>query len=86
MKTLLLSLVVVAFVYLDSSYSIICYMHPRPKLLSTVQNCPHAKACYTNKSGLLGLNIISKGCATNCTFPAAGEKIELCTEDYCNNL
>uniref|UniRef100_A0A182C5S7 Three finger toxins n=1 Tax=Phalotris mertensi TaxID=1260334 RepID=A0A182C5S7_9SAUR len=78
MKTLLLSLVVVAFVYLDSGHTITCCSR---LVCFSSEYCPDATACYKKMSGL---NVIGKGCAINCTFPAAGEKIEFCTEDYCN--
>nr|UMW88049.1 three-finger toxin [Helicops leopardinus] len=79
MKTLLLSLVVVAFVYLDSGYTIQCYLRSTFKIF---QNCPNATACYKKISG----GKITRGCAFNCTLPAARETIKYCTEDKCNGL
>nr|UMW88048.1 three-finger toxin [Helicops leopardinus] len=82
MKTLLLSLMVVAFLYLDSGYTITCYSCSRP-ICMTFQKCPEAEACYTKRSGPLGVEVV-KGCTANCTLPASGEKLEYCTEDKCN--
>ncbi|XP_070604801.1 toxin 3FTx-Thr5-like [Erythrolamprus reginae] len=79
MKTLLLSLMVVAFVYLDLGNSIICY--PCSALVCfSAENCPNATACYKKVSG----GTISRGCTTNCTLPADGEATTYCAKDRCN--
>ncbi|XP_070605399.1 toxin 3FTx-Psa1-like [Erythrolamprus reginae] len=82
MKTLLLSLVVVAFVYLDSGRTIKCYTCNAPICIAS-ENCTDATACYVKRSGILGLNVV-KGCANNCTFPESGETIKYCVGDNCN--
>nr|UMW88047.1 three-finger toxin [Helicops leopardinus] len=79
MKTLLLSLMVVAFLYLDSGYTIFCYKCSG-KLCNTFENCPNATACSKTTSG----GEVVKACAPNCIFPASGEKIEYCAKDKCN--
>nr|ABU68473.1 3FTx-Lio3 [Erythrolamprus poecilogyrus] len=76
MKTLLLSLMVVAFVYLDFGQSLICCKGP---LCFSSENCPDAKACYKQVSG----GETSWGCTTNCTLPEPGETITYCTKDRC---
>nr|UMW88050.1 three-finger toxin [Helicops leopardinus] len=82
MKTLLLSLVMVAFMYLDSGHTIKCRSYNEFFSFDS-ENCPNATACYTKRSGLWGL-IVVKGCATNCIFPAPGETIQYCVGDKCN--
>ncbi|KAK9402881.1 VENOM COMPONENT: three-fingered toxin-08 [Crotalus adamanteus] len=92
MKTLLLILGVVAFVYLEPGYSLECYscnktflMLP-PKLCMSVV-CPEGlDQCYTNKTLLLGLipvTKIEKGCTTNCTQTLTRR---CCETNKCNNL
>nr|UMW88046.1 three-finger toxin [Helicops leopardinus] len=81
MKTLLLSLVVVAFVYLDSGHTIICHSCNK-KICLDHEICPDEPACYIKVSG----GEVTKGCTTNCTLPAAGEKIKYCTKNRCNQF
>nr|UMW88051.1 three-finger toxin [Helicops leopardinus] len=84
MKTLLLSLLVVAFVYLDLGYTISCYTCSG-LVCDTFENCPNAKACFKKTSRPFG-GKITRGCAFNCTLPAARETIKYCAEDKCNGL
>ncbi|XP_070604802.1 toxin 3FTx-Dis4-like [Erythrolamprus reginae] len=86
MKTLLLSLVLVAFVYLDSGDAITCNFcdTPLPLLFcNTFEVCPDSSACYRKETGLHWKKV-DRGCATNCTLPAADEKITYCRTNYCN--
>uniref|UniRef100_A0A481MQM5 Three-finger toxin 00 n=1 Tax=Boiga cynodon TaxID=39278 RepID=A0A481MQM5_9SAUR len=84
MKTLLLALVVVAFVCLEPGYTIRCHSCTG-RLCTTFQNCPDAQACSQmwNDSDMLKMNVV-KGCADNCTFPAPGQQLQLCAKDNCN--
>nr|UMW88056.1 three-finger toxin [Heterodon nasicus] len=82
MKTLLLSLVVVAFVYLDSGHTYECHSC-EGSLCYNPQNCLDAMGCYKKTYDLFGLKVV-KGCATNCTFLEGDEKILLCGKDRCN--
>nr|UMW88053.1 three-finger toxin [Helicops leopardinus] len=82
MKTLLLSLVVVALVYLDSGHTITCHSC-KWWICWGHEICSNAPACYTKRSDPFGLRIV-RGCATDCIFPASGEKIEYCAKDKCN--
>nr|ABU68472.1 3FTx-Lio2 [Erythrolamprus poecilogyrus] len=80
MKTLLLSLMVVAFMYLDSGDAIICKYCDSLLLCNTFQNCSDAQACSILTSGIK----IMRRCANECILPAAGETIKYCAEDRCN--
>nr|ABG27004.1 three finger toxin 1 [Sistrurus catenatus edwardsi]ABZ89716.1 three finger toxin 1 precursor [Sistrurus catenatus edwardsi] len=72
MKTLLVILGVVAFVYLDSGYSLECYscnmtFSILPLKLCRSVMCPEGlDQCYINKT-LFPVLKIEKGCTTNCT-------------------
>ncbi|XP_070812787.1 toxin 3FTx-Lei1-like [Pituophis catenifer annectens] len=77
MKTLLLSLVVVAFVYLEPGYPILCYSCTR-LLCNTFKNCSDAEACYKTWKGIE----VVKGCG--CPSPGENEKVTCCAKDKCN--
>uniref|UniRef100_A0A098M253 Three-finger toxin n=1 Tax=Hypsiglena sp. JMG-2014 TaxID=1550645 RepID=A0A098M253_9SAUR len=81
MKTLLLSLVVVAFVYLDSGHTMKCCNN---MFCIIPVDCPDEGACYKKTSGgLLNLEV-DMGCAANCTLPEAGATMKYCSGYKCN--
>nr|ABU68474.1 3FTx-Dis1 [Dispholidus typus] len=84
MKTLLLALVVVAFVYLEPGYTIICRSCTGP-ICRTFKNCSDAQACYQmwTDADVLKLKLV-RGCADTCSFPGPGEKRLYCSTDNCN--
>uniref|UniRef100_A0A098LYI5 Three finger toxin n=1 Tax=Pantherophis guttatus TaxID=94885 RepID=A0A098LYI5_PANGU len=77
MKTLLLSLVVVAFVYLEPGYPILCYSCTG-LLCNTFKNCSDVQACYQTWKGIQ----LVKGCG--CPVPGENEKVTCCAKDKCN--
>nr|ANN23934.1 three finger toxin 1 [Ahaetulla prasina] len=85
MKTLLLALVVVAFVFLDSGYTLICQSCdeqgcPRDEHCSEEQNL-----CFErwNKNDMFGTNIV-RGCTDTYAAPGENEKVTYCAFDRCN--
>nr|BDX52391.1 three finger toxin 2 [Protobothrops flavoviridis] len=85
MKTLLLILGVVAFVYLDSGFSLICNTCNRtvriPLIPCDPVTCPEGlDQCYANRTGILRMKV-ERGCTTNCTQTLT---LMCCKRDMCN--
>nr|ABU68475.1 3FTx-Tri1 [Trimorphodon biscutatus] len=85
MKTLLLSLMVVGFVYLVSGDNRICYSCTRRPCWG-LQHCAEGQnLCYEKKfkDDPFGMKTV-KGCTDNCTIPGQNEKVTCCSYDKCN--
>nr|UMW88212.1 three-finger toxin [Pseudocerastes urarachnoides] len=88
MKTLLLILGVVAFVYLEPAYSLICASCPSLKCVWTpnVQCEEGFTQCFKKWTGSEGLRTrYERGCAANCSTVTGKEKVMYCATDNCNN-
>nr|UMW88253.1 three-finger toxin [Vipera transcaucasiana] len=88
MKTLLLILGVVAFVYLDSGYSLTCASCPSVKCVWTpnVQCTEGSNQCFKKWTGSEGLRTkYERGCAANCSNVTGEERVMYCATDNCNN-
>nr|ABG27008.1 three finger toxin 4B [Sistrurus catenatus edwardsi] len=84
MKTLLVSVGVVAFVYLDSGYSLECHTC-KGLLCFDPKPCPEGlDQCFKNVTlslGLIPVQTFERGCTANCT-PNAQTKC--CKTNLCN--
>nr|UMW88069.1 three-finger toxin [Rhabdophis subminiatus] len=85
MKTLLLVVVVVGFVYLDLGYTLLCYSCPKLLCLDSVKCLDDQTFCYKswNNSVLSATNFI-RGCAETCPPVNAPEGSLCCATDNCN--
>uniref|UniRef100_A0A0A1WCI9 3 Finger toxin B n=1 Tax=Echis coloratus TaxID=64175 RepID=A0A0A1WCI9_ECHCO len=88
MKTLLLMLGVVAFVYLEPGYTLVCKSCPDWKCALTpgVECSNDSTQCYKKLLESGGLfPKYERGCATNCTTVTGKEKVTYCATDNCND-
>uniref|UniRef100_A0A098LWU4 3Ftx n=1 Tax=Opheodrys aestivus TaxID=186591 RepID=A0A098LWU4_9SAUR len=86
MKTLLLSLMMVGFVYLVSGFPLKCH-----KCNQTV--CDLKEACevgknlcfiLTNNNDTMGIQAI-QGCAETCPIAGSDQKVKCCDTEYCTS-
>nr|AGI97280.1 3FTx-Aze-1 [Azemiops feae] len=87
MKTLLLILGVVAFVYLDSGYSLICDACSKKFcFLTASEQCAEGvDRCYKKWNGTeLFATKFQRGCAANCTTEEVNDNACYCKGDNCN--
>nr|QSI83919.1 three-finger toxin [Calliophis bivirgatus] len=86
MKSLLLVLVVVGFVYLTSGYTLLCRKCNRT-VCDLNANCAAGEnQCYIvqNKNDTTGRSAI-QGCTATCPTPKSYQKVKCCSIDYCNS-
>nr|BAN89397.1 three-finger toxin [Protobothrops flavoviridis] len=88
MKTLLLILGVVAFVYLEPGYTRKCCIYPKWTLFCReVQICPADEGmCFKmwNSTDRLMERTYVRGCAAACPNPVGDEEVYCCVTDNCN--
>ncbi|XP_058030383.1 toxin 3FTx-Dis4-like [Ahaetulla prasina] len=85
MKTQLLALVVVAFVFLDSGYTLICHSCTEPPCVRHEQCSEGQNLCFEKsyQGDMFGLRTV-KGCTDTCADPGENEKVTYCKSDKCN--
>nr|A5X2W8.1 RecName: Full=Three-finger toxin 3; Flags: Precursor [Sistrurus catenatus edwardsi]ABG27006.1 three finger toxin 3 [Sistrurus catenatus edwardsi]ABZ89720.1 three finger toxin 3 precursor [Sistrurus catenatus edwardsi] len=88
MKTLLLILGVVAFVYLEPGYTTNCFTCTTWTLsCREFEKCPPDKGtCFKrwNSTGIAIRRRYTRGCAAACPNPVGNEKVFCCVTDNCN--
>uniref|UniRef100_A0A098LY55 Three finger toxin n=2 Tax=Serpentes TaxID=8570 RepID=A0A098LY55_PYTRG len=86
MKTLLLSLVVVAFVCLEPGDAVTCHSCNGTICLGSEQCADTQTTCFkkTVNGDFLGLQTV-RGCADSCPTPGTNEIITCCGYDHCNH-